>query len=149
MVATIPLWISKALSFYGTKEIPGPDANSFITECLKTVSLPEGMQNSDETPWCSAVISKIMLDCGLPSTQSALVRSWLTDSRYEECGPRFGAIAVLWRGKRHSMFGHGGWLIRRLESRLYLLGGNQNNMLSIGSYPDSCLLGYRWPKGLL
>lgn len=146
MVSTIPKWVDRAWAWLGEKEVPGKGANNFITSCLDTIKIPKNMANTDETPWCSAFVNKIIMDCGLPgnsSNQSGLARSWLKYGKSN--GPSFGAITVLWRKSPDSTSGHVGFLMRKLNGNLHLLGGNQSDQVKVSIYPESRLLGYRWP----
>lgn len=143
MIYYQPIWLVQAFSWIGEKEIPGARANNFITDCLKTVKLPDRFQNQDETPWCSAFVNKIMGDSGIPGTGIGMARSWLDWGK--ECPPCYGAIVCLWRKDKDSPFGHVGFLIRQHQDALYIYGGNQSDKVKISVYPRGRLLGYRWP----
>jgi uncharacterized protein (TIGR02594 family) len=79
---------------------------------------------------------------GHAGTDSAAARSWLGWGR-SVSRPRRGVIAVLQRGP---VGGHVGFFIRKDTERLWLLGGNQANMVSIAGYDPARLLDYRVPS---
>jgi uncharacterized protein (TIGR02594 family) len=128
----------------GIHEIPGPRANAFIVECLKSTTLDRISALSDETPWCSAFVNRIMQLAGYKGTKSAWARSWLAwgrepeDSEFGE-----GVIVVLERGKN---FGHVGFLIDWEPGLVKLLGGNQGDAVTEAWFPESRVIGWRVPK---
>ncbi|MBN8909802.1 MAG: hypothetical protein J0H99_25115, partial [Rhodospirillales bacterium] len=58
---------------------------------------------------------------------------------------RFGAVAVLSRGDDPNA-GHVGFLLSDTNGKLYLLGGNQGDAVTVASFDKARLLGLRWPK---
>jgi hypothetical protein len=70
-------WMEIAREKLGIHEIPGPKANAFIVECLKstTIGWPDNL--TDATAWCSAFVNRIMQLAGHKGTNSAWARSWL------------------------------------------------------------------------
>lgn len=136
-------WMAIARSKLGIHEIPGRRANAFIVECLKSTSIGQPDNLSDETPWCSAFANRVMQLSGHEGTNSAWARSWLDWGR-EPTDDEFGAgvIVVLERGA-HS--GHVGFLEDWDDDRVKLLGGNQGNAVSVAWFPMSRVLGWRIP----
>ena len=53
-------WMAIARRKLGIHEIPGPEANAFIVECLKSTTLGRPDNQSDETAWCSAFANRVM-----------------------------------------------------------------------------------------
>ena len=139
-MTNIPKWILPALSALGEQEIPGPAANSFISDCLSSVKQP----GNDEIAWCSAFVNKMMIVAGIPGTNSAAVRSWLTWGK-ELSFFQFGCVAVFRRPPDptggHVAFGFGVW-----GDSIICLGGNQSDRVKFSLYPKSDLLGYRFPN---
>ncbi len=97
--------------------------------------------NDDETAWCAAYVNWCLWKAGLPHTGALTARSFLDwgKSIYE---PKVPCIAVLSR-RGSSWMGHVGFWIKSSGSEIWLLGGNQNNQVSIGKYPGYELLGLR------
>jgi uncharacterized protein (TIGR02594 family) len=57
--------------------------------------------------------------------------------------PCYGAIAV----KTRNGGGHVGFVVGRDQAgRLMILGGNQNNSVSIAPYDESVFIAFRWPS---
>lgn len=118
----------------------------WISRC--TGSLDE----SDETAWCSSFINGICWELRLPRSKSLAARSWLTVGvpiDLEHAEPGFDVV-VLSRGalpqpgpERQDAPGHVGFFAGRDSAGLYLLGGNQNNGVSIALYPRARLLSVR------
>jgi uncharacterized protein (TIGR02594 family) len=139
-------WMAIAREKLGIHEIPGPKANAFIVECLKSTTIGRPDNQSDETPWCSAFANRVMQLAGYEGTNSAWARSWLDWGREpadEEFGE--GVVVVLARGANS---GHVGFLEDWTDEdggRVKLLGGNQGNAVSYTWFPMSRVLGWRIP----
>ena len=103
-------------------------------------------------PWCGDFVDTC-LRLALPDEPRPgrlgenpyLARNWMLLG--EETGPRFGAIAVFWRGKRNGFSGHvgfaAGWDGAR--RRVKVRGGNQGNSVSDAWLSSDRLLGFRKP----
>ena len=136
-------WMAIARSKLGIHEIPGPKANTFIVECLKSTTLGYPDNQADETPWCSAFANRVMQLAGYEGTGSAWARSWLEWGREptdEEVGA--GVVVVLARGPNA---GHVGFLEDWDDDRVKLLGGNQGDAVSCAWFPMDRVLGWRIP----
>jgi uncharacterized protein (TIGR02594 family) len=132
-----------ARSKLGVHEIPGPEADAFIVECLESTTLGEPENQSDETPWCSAFVNRIMQLAGIEGTNNAWARSWLDWGR-EPNDAEFGegVVVVLSRG---SSSGHVGFLEDWDDGRVKLLAGNQGNAVSEVWFPMNRVIGWRVP----
>lgn len=128
------------LQEYGTKEIVGPDHNPEVLKYFKEAGFPQIID--DETSWCSAFINWTQMKAGRKGTGSLAARSWMNwgESVFE---PRLGDIAVFWRTTPNSWQGHVGYYISNDGTGVWVLGGNQSNMVNIARYPGTQLLGYR------
>ncbi len=136
-------WMVIARSKLGEHEIPGPEADEFIVECLKSTTLDRAEAESDETPWCSAFANWCMEQAGYDGTGSAWARSWLDWGREPENEDEWkGAVCILERG---TTSGHVGFLEDWDEDRVKLLGGNQGDAVSMAWFPMSRVLGFRVP----
>ena len=96
----------------------------------------------DETAWCSAFAGWVCKTAGVAYSNKLNARSWL-DIGTNTTSPTLGDVVVLWRGSPSSWQGHVGFLIRKTDNYVYLLGGNQSDMVNISKYPISRVLGYR------
>ena len=139
-------WLEWAFLALGERRIPGVQHNPVVVDFLRVVGLGP---NGDETPWCSAFANWCMQQAGIPGSGRALARSWLTWGNQSLGSPLFGCVTVLWRVSPNSQFGHVGFYVGRVGNQLLLLGGNHTNesRVTVSLYPESRLLGYRWPAG--
>ena len=132
--------IEKALREYGVMEIVGDTDNPDILKYFHEIG-HEWVLN-DETAWCSAFVNWVAKTCGYEYTGKLNARSWL-DIGSVILDFELGDVAVLWRGSPDGWKGHVGFPVRKTEHHIWLLGGNQSNMVRISPYPIDRLLGYR------
>ena len=141
---------SMAERFIGIKEQAGREVhNSQIMAMLK---LDTSYPREDETPWCSAFMNYICWLLDLPRSKSLRARSWLRVGRpveLERARPGFDVV-ILSRGLNApgpsviKAPGHVGlYSGQTYNHSVELLGGNQNDSVSIKSYPASRVLGVR------
>ncbi len=133
-----------AINEFGIKEIKGLEHNARIVQYAQDSNFP--WITDDETPWCSTFMNWVALQAGLNNSNSAAARSWLTVG-FETNSPEPGDVVVFWRESIHSAFGHVGIYMgySKDHSRIYVLGGNQGDAVSISAYPAERLLGFRRP----
>ena len=96
----------------------------------------------DETAWCSAFAGWVCKEAGVSYSDKLNARSWLAVGK-ETTSPEQGDVVVLWREKKAGWKGHVGFFVTKRDGYIYILGGNQSNMVNISKYPESRLLGYR------
>lgn len=138
-----PAWVKIGRTLLGTREIPGPQHNSFIAKGW--ARLGAGWFNDDETPWCGFFVAHCLDAAGLPYPGKGLfarAKAWLDWGKASQPVP--GAIAVFGRDGG----GHVGFLVGESATSWYVLGGNQGNMVSIAPIAKSRALGFRWPAKL-
>jgi uncharacterized protein (TIGR02594 family) len=138
-----PAWLVEARKLVGTREIPGPQHNSWIAKGW--ARLGAGWFNDDETPWCGLFAAHCMEAAGQPypgKGMFARAKSWAAWGK--ECQPRLGCVAVF--GRQGG--GHVGFAVGQSATHLYVLGGNQSNAVNIMPIAKSRLLATRWPAGL-
>ncbi len=138
-----PEWlrIAREEMALGVEEISGVRNCARVLDYHSTTTL---RATDDETPWCSAFVNWCLWKAGIRGTNSARARSWLEFGlRMPE--PMPGAIAVLKRGSNPAL-GHVGFYIGEEPRRVFLLGGNQSNRVTIAAYEAKDILGYRWPR---
>lgn len=137
-------WMTLALAELGVAEIPGAQANARIVEYQKAT--PIGAAGNDEIAWCADFVNFVLQEAGFPGTGSPAARSFLQWGSFLDA-PTYGAIVVLSRGSNPAQ-GHVGFLIDRTPTRLWLLGGNQGNRVSVAPFEASRIIGRRWPPGV-
>lgn len=132
-------WMVTARSLIGEREIKGPKHNSKIVAMW--TSIRSTWFTDDETPWCAGFIGHCLEVNGIKSTRSAAAAS------YRNFGvkldrPAYGCIAVKGRtGGNHVTFIVG----RDRQGRLLGLGGNQNDMVKISTFPANAFDTFVWP----
>jgi uncharacterized protein (TIGR02594 family) len=135
--------IQMAVQELGQKEIAGPAQNPSIERYAKEGGRFDWV-NDDVTPWCSIFVNWCAKRAGLQGSDRANARSWLLVGKLVE-NPQPGDVVVFWRESRDSWKGHVGFFFgfSKDASRVFCLGGNQGNQVSISSYPVGQVLGYR------
>jgi len=132
-----------AFNELGEKEIQGSEDNPTIVN----YALESGFAwvNDDETPWCSIFINWVAMKAGLTTSKKANARSWLRVGLNVDTEPEPGDIVIFWRDEPESWKGHVGLFLgysSNLE-RVYCLGGNQGNQVSVSAYHSDMVLGFR------
>lgn len=137
-----------AARFLGLKEIAGPKHRAAIVAMLEL----DGGTFGDETPWCSAFANYVCWLLGLPRSKSLAARSWLKVGRpasLEEARLGF-CVVVLKRGGGNQPGpevlqapGHVAFFDRVEGDKVFCLGGNQSDAVTIAPYPISQVLGVR------
>ena len=131
-----------AINEFGVKEIKGPQHNNRIIEYAQESKI--NWIHDDETPWCSTFMNWVALQAGLSNSKSAAARSWLNVG-FEVPNPEPGDVVVFWRESIHSRKGHVGIYMgfSKDHTRVYVLGGNQGDAVSISAYPAERILSFR------
>lgn len=138
-----------AQRYVGLREVAGTAAHPAILAMLR---LDAAEIADDETPWCSAFVNHIAWLLRLPRSKSLRARSWLTVGVPVGIGEATSGfdVVVLNRatGSPEPILdgpGHVGWFasLDRLEGRVYVLGGNQGDAVSVAPFPASRILGVR------
>ncbi|UGU16055.1 TIGR02594 family protein [Sinomicrobium kalidii] len=126
----------------GVKEVSGSDANPQILKYAREAGFPN--YTSDETAWCSLFVNWVAFKAGLEKSNSLSARSWL-NAGFPVNNPEPGDVVVFWRESRNSWKGHVGIFLGFSSngSRIYCLGGNQGNQVSVTAKTSDKLLGFR------
>ncbi len=126
----------------GTKEIPGLTHNQRIVNYAKEAGF--SYINDDETPWCSFFMNWVAQKADLESSKLGNARSWLNVG-LPVTQPEPGDVVIFWRGSIDSYKGHVGLFMGYSQdhTRVYVLGGNQNDQVSQSAYGVDQLLGFR------
>ncbi len=139
----VPKWLHIAIDELGVEEVPGKDKNPRIAEYHKAVS---DSGADEDTSWCSSFACWCMERAGIVSPRSMLARSWLNWGHPIQ-EPRIGCKAIIERGGE-SWMAHVGDAIGWTDDYIYLIGGNQQNMVRVSVYSRDKVIGYRWPEGV-
>lgn len=103
--------------------------------------------NPAKTAWCAGFVNAALGAKGVSGTGRLNARSFLEFGTPTD-RPTQGDIVVFSRGDPNGWQGHVGFFVREEGDRIFVLGGNQGDKVSIQSYPKSRLLGYRKPPTL-
>lgn len=131
--------IEIALTQYGIKEIVGKNHNAAVVGYFKDIGFEQ--INDDETPWCSAFVNWCAMRAKYERTSNLTARSWLKIG-VKIITPQLGDIVIFQRGSS-SWMGHVGIYVNQDLDNIYVLSGNQSNMVNISAYPKNKLLGFR------
>ncbi|MTB53046.1 TIGR02594 family protein [Lewinella sp. W8] len=141
-----PDLLYNALSYIGNTEEVGPKSNEVILNAIHT--LFPGWRDDSTIAWCSCFTHLIAINvCGENPLQTGhkapgTARSWLTVGDPVET-PLPGDIVVYWRGSKNSWQGHVGFYCNRIGDKIFTLGGNQANSITVSAYSANRLLGFR------
>jgi len=132
-----------AVAELGQKEITGSGNNSVIVHYASEAGFT--WVNDDETPWCSIFVNWVAKKANLRGSNNVNARSWLLTGFSVDCAPEPGDIVVFWRDQPDSWKGHVGFFLGFSKDalRVYCLGGNQGDQVSVSAYPVNTVLGFR------
>lgn len=136
----VPNYLALAFTQLGVKEHKN---NRRIYEYLSVLGFKEDVS----IPWCTSFIAWVLKGSGMDYYSQGMARAW--GSYGQDINPvmrRLGDLVVLWRDDPSSSKGHLGFLIGEDDNRgVYILGGNQSNMVTISPYASDRVLGIRRP----
>ena len=97
-----------------------------------------------KVPWCAAFVNSVEKAAGRKGTGSLAAKSFLNYGTPTKL-PTQGDIVVLNSPSRGSAFGHVGFFAGFTDNgrSVKILGGNQNDKVSIKKYPVALVAGYR------
>lgn len=135
--------------FIGLKEAKGPTSNAHV---LAMLQLDAGWVTNDETAWCSAFVNYIAWMLRLPRSKNLSARSWLAVGRpipLEDARSGFD-IVIFKRGEGTQPGpevldapGHVAFFGSVEGERVWVVGGNQGDQVSLASFLVSRVLGVR------
>jgi uncharacterized protein (TIGR02594 family) len=134
-----PNWLTIARRDLGLAEVNGAETAPKIKQWLADLG---AWWRDDETPWCGVAVGAWMKQAGIARPKHWYrAKGWL-DFGFS-CGPVVGAVVVFERAGG----GHVGLAVGYNDTtdRVYVLGGNQGNKVSILPFEASRVIGYRWP----
>lgn len=126
----------------GVAETPGSGSTDRILEYASEAGFDT--YKNDATPWCALFANWALQSAGHPQTHSLLARSFLGYGK-KLAKPKKGCIVVLQRDNDPAK-GHVGFFDHEANGKVYLLGGNQGDKVSIAAFPKASVLGYREPS---
>ncbi len=126
----------------GTEEIVGEKHNPEVLKYASETNIA-GV-TTDEIAWCSTFVNWVAMKTGLQYTGKANARSWL-NAGVKVTEPEPGDVVVFWRESPESWKGHVGIFLgfSSDKKRVYCLGGNQGNRVSVSAYRANTVLSYQ------
>ncbi|MEX2126950.1 MAG: TIGR02594 family protein [Xanthobacteraceae bacterium] len=137
-----PAWLKAAFGDLGIKEVPGKAAHPRVVEMFADARAPH--VKDDETAWCSAAVCSWMVRAGQRPTYSLAARSWRQWGKPVSGVVPRGAVVVFRRGSGWQ--GHVAVALGDQGSNILVIGGNQQNSVSIIGYSRAALVDVRWPS---
>lgn len=127
---SIPKHMEWARKYIGVAETPGKASNPVVDEFFALAGL-KGLK--DDVPWCAAFVAAMLKKAGFLNEVEPKMRLWAAS--YARCGvalknPAWGAIGV----KTRNGGGHVGFVVAANAERVWLLGGNQGDKVSISEW---------------
>lgn len=116
--------------------------NPKVVQYFRDAGHPEVV--NDETAWCAAFVGAMLRRSGIPSTGLLTAQSYLDwGDKIPVLAMEQGDICIVKRGTQ-AWQGHVFFVHKFDGKRLWGLGGNQSNSVSIQEFPvDSTILGVR------
>lgn len=137
-------WLDIAHDEMGVAEVAGLKSNPRILEYAKAAGYKPA--KGDDDPWCGTFSAWVCVQAGIkpPDAPWRAVSwdAWGTASKL-----RKGAFVRFPRGNDPSK-GHVGIVEREAGDWVYVLGGNQNDAVSIAKFRKSAVVSCRWPPGV-
>jgi uncharacterized protein (TIGR02594 family) len=140
-----PDWYKLALNEIGTRE-EGDNSGAAIARYRQLAQCGQ-----DGDPWCAIFANAMFASCKPPitGTRSASSQSFRSDKNFVKLsGPALGAVVVFWRVSPDSGKGHVGFYRGETAESIYVLGGNEDNMVQIEPMTKRQLIGYWWPASV-
>jgi uncharacterized protein (TIGR02594 family) len=131
-----------AFSELGTEEFEGNAHNPEVLKYANDTGI-KGITN-DEIAWCSTFVNWVSWKAGLQYSGKANARSWLNVGT-KVIHPEPGDVVIFWRESPQSWKGHVAFFlgVSTDKKRVYCLGGNQGNRVSVSAYRIDTVLSYQ------
>ena len=145
-----PFWLDAAFAERGVKEISGSGSNERIEEYLATGTSNPSLIN-DAVAWCAGFANWCLRrpsPYSLAGTKSLMAKSFRNYGRpVSMVNPPRGAIAVFDRPPNPES-GHVGFFLRFVGNDVEIIGGNQQDAVTVDRFPKSRLIALRWPNSV-
>lgn len=141
--ASAPVWFQWAVHEIGFQETGTNQGIERYIGLAHTGSLGDA--------WCAIFTNAALESSGIMGSRSPSSQSFRTNANFVQlAGPCLGAVVVFWRGTKTSGLGHVGFYRGEDANSIWVLGGNESDMVQIEALPKSSatfgLVGYWWPK---
>ena len=141
-------WMIEARSLVGTREVLGKNNNPIIMDWARDL---DQWYPGDDLAWCGLFMAHCM-KVGSPEEPRNFnilgARAWRAFGK--EVPPSYGCIGVFWREHpTQSYYGHVAFILAEYDDYFVILGGNQNNSVSISKIAKNRLLVCRAPHNFI
>jgi uncharacterized protein (TIGR02594 family) len=143
--AAAPEWYKLASQEIGTRE-ENNNSGAAIARYRKLAQCGQ-----DHDPWCAIFANAMFALCNPPlaGTRSPSSQSFRDNSHFVKLtGPALGAVVVFWRTSPNSGLGHVGFYYGESSESIYVLGGNEGDMVQIEPMSKNQVIGYWWPASV-
>ena len=111
---------------------------------LAVAQLRSGISSDDDSDRKGALCNP-----AVRGTMSASSQSFRSNDNFVKLdGPALGAVTVFWRISPNSGKGHVGFYRGETSESVYVLGGNEGDMVQIEPMSKNQLIGYWWPRSI-
>lgn len=145
-----PFWLVAALDEVGVKEISGSGSNDRVEEYLASATTDRALID-DAVAWCAGFANWCLRrpsPYSLAGTKSLMAKSFRNYGRpISWNNPPRGAIAVFDRPPNPAS-GHVGFFLRFVGDEVEIVGGNQQDAVTVDRFPKSRLIALRWPNSV-
>lgn len=127
-----PRILTEFLKIHGTAEQVGPGNNPTILAWARSVGL-EKVYRDDAIAWCGLAMAYVAGQAGwdnAPRGNALLARNWQHWGNSADV-PMLGDVLVFWRGSRSGFKGHVGVYVGEDDTAFHVIGGNQEDRVSI------------------
>ena len=127
-----PRLLKEFVHIHGTAEQLGPGSNPTILAWARSVGL-ERIYRDDAVAWCGLAMAYVAGQAGwdnAPRGNALLARNWQHWGNPAEV-PMLGDVLVFWRGARNGFQGHVGVYVGEDAAAFHVIGGNQEDKVTI------------------
>jgi len=128
-------WMVTALKEVGQSEVAGKKANPRILEYFKASNFWGTDDSGGRNAWCASFVAWVMKENGHAAVENAFrAKAWSSFGK-KLSDPVYGAIGI----KTRRGGGHVAFVVGQSSDgkHLFMLGGNQSDMVSVKKYPLS------------
>ena len=128
-------WMTTAFDEVGQAEVSGSKANPKILEYFKAAKFWGEDDSGGKNAWCASFVAWVMKENGYVAVENAFrAKAWSNFGK-KIAAPIYGAIGI----KSRQGGGHVAFVVGQSNDgqHLFMLGGNQGDMVSIKKYPLS------------
>lgn len=130
-----PRLLREFIKVYGTEEDTSAGSNPTILRWAKEVGLSRVYRN-DATAWCGLAMAYVALQAGWePPLNPLSARHWQEWGRAVRGAPMLGDVIIFWRERETGWKGHVAQYVGEDTEAFHVIGGNQNDRVSIRRWP--------------